>query len=175
AEARANAQKNPQPKQEEAGKTITTDQGIMQWNPATQKYDIPVGKPPSKEGDLRQFADENGLYWALHPDGTASPVNGPDGHQLRAKVNDKVPTHTIQREVNGKPHNILVDSQTGDDIRDLGEVGEKPPVVNVNANERADRKEQQAGKQASFKAYTPALDSAERFNVMAKNYEDAVK
>ncbi len=28
---------------------------------------------------------------------------------------------------------------------------------------------------AAFKAYSPAMDSAERFNVMAKNYEDAVK
>lgn len=28
---------------------------------------------------------------------------------------------------------------------------------------------------AAFKVYVPALDSAERFNVMAKNYEDAVK
>lgn len=31
-----------------------------------------------------------------------------------------------------------------------------------------------AQKQAGLKAYTPAVDSAERFNVMAKNYEDAV-
>ena len=28
---------------------------------------------------------------------------------------------------------------------------------------------------AAFKAYTPAMDSAERFNIMSKNYEDAVK
>jgi hypothetical protein len=32
-----------------AAKTITTDAGIMQWNPASQKYDIPAGKAPAKE------------------------------------------------------------------------------------------------------------------------------
>lgn len=30
-------------------------------------------------------------------------------------------------------------------------------------------------KKAAYKAYEPAMDSAERFNVMTKNYEDAVK
>lgn len=40
-----------------------------------------------------------------------------------------------------------------------------------NAQNRQDT----AIRSAGFKAYTPALDSAERFNVMAKNYEDAVK
>jgi hypothetical protein len=43
-------------------------------------------------------------------------------------------TKTIQREVNGKPHTILLDAQ-GNDLRDLGETGEKPPTVNVNAGE----------------------------------------
>jgi hypothetical protein len=41
--------------------------------------------------------------------------------------------HFIQREVNGKPHTIAVDDLTGEDIRDEGETGEKPPTVNVNA------------------------------------------
>jgi len=36
-------------------------------------------------------------------------------------------------------------------------------------------KQDTATKQAAFKAYAPAMDSAERFNVMAKNYEDATK
>lgn len=44
-------------------------------------------------------------------------------------------TKVIQREVGNKPHNELVDERTGADIRDLGETGEKPPTVNVNAGE----------------------------------------
>lgn len=39
----------------------------------------------------------------------------------------------------------------------------------------AGKKEELSVKQAALKAYTPALDSAERFNVMTKNYEDAVR
>lgn len=31
------------------------------------------------------------------------------------------------------------------------------------------------GRQTVYKVYQPALDSSERFNVMAKNYEDAIK
>jgi hypothetical protein len=49
---RAEAVKNarePQPKEENEGKTITTDQGIMGWNPQTKRYDVPMGKPPAKE------------------------------------------------------------------------------------------------------------------------------
>lgn len=38
-----------------------------------------------------------------------------------------------------------------------------------------DKKDETALKAATLKAFTPALDSGERFNVMAKNYEDAVK
>jgi hypothetical protein len=36
-------------------------------------------------------------------------------------------------------------------------------------------KDEQGVKAAAFKAFTPAMDSAERVNVMTKNYDDAVK
>lgn len=38
-----------------------------------------------------------------------------------------------------------------------------------------EKKDDTALKQAALKSYTPAMDSSERFNVMTKNYEDAVK
>ena len=44
-------------------------------------------------------------------------------------------TKVIQKNVGGKPHNDLIDERTGDEIKDLGETGEKPPTVNVNAGE----------------------------------------
>jgi hypothetical protein len=55
--------------------------------------------------------------------------------------------HFIQREINGKPHTVAVDDLTGADIKDEGETGEKPPVVNVNAGEAAlDREATRLGK-----------------------------
>lgn len=43
------------------------------------------------------------------------------------------------------------------------------------ASQNRETKQDTSLKQASFKAFTPAMDSAERFNVMTKNYEDAIK
>jgi hypothetical protein len=56
--------------------------------------------------------------------------------------------------------------------RDRKTLGQQ--VTNVYANEREAGKQDVATRQAAFKAYSPAMDSAERFAVMAKNYEDAV-
>ncbi len=44
----------------------------------------------------------------------------------------------------------------------------------VEAENRTQSRDLQ-GRQTAYKTYQPALDSAERFNVMTKNYEDAVK
>ena len=65
----------------------------------------------------------------------------PDGTAQRVMVDGKpvgpvLKTEVKQIEVNGKPHQVLINSQTGDHLRDLGETGEKPPVVSVNAGEK---------------------------------------
>jgi hypothetical protein len=78
---------------------------------------------------------------------------------------------TIQLEENGKPHQMGWNPQTNKYDIDMGESGEKPPTVNVNEG----HKEELAQKQQVFKTYQPVMDSAERMNVMTKNYEDAVK
>lgn len=87
AEARADALRNPQPKEEESGKTITTHQGVMQWNPATQRYDIKAGDAPEKPekttATIRQ--DRDGNLWAVHPDGISVPVTA-NGQQLKGEV-----------------------------------------------------------------------------------------
>ncbi|GGH06762.1 hypothetical protein GCM10011586_23680 [Silvibacterium dinghuense] len=57
--------------------------------------------------------------------------------------------------------------------RDRKTLGQQ--VTNFYANQRDQGKQDVSTRQAAFKAYQPAMDSAERFNVMAKNYEDAVK
>ena len=76
-------------------------------------------------------------------------------------------TKTVQLEIGGKPHQVLVDERTGAQIKDLGESGEKPPSVSLNLG----REE----KNDLIKAYQPTLDSAERMNVMTESYEKAIK
>jgi hypothetical protein len=48
-------------------------------------------------------------------------------------VGPKIQTKTIPLQIGGKPHQVLINDETGEPIRDLGESGEKPPVTNVNA------------------------------------------
>lgn len=88
--ARAYDLMHPAPdKQENLGKTITNDQGIMQWNPATQRYDIPAGKAPEKpEAVHPPIADDQGNLWFQHADGTVTPVMA-NGKQLKGKQAEK--------------------------------------------------------------------------------------
>lgn len=58
----------------------------------------------------------------------------------------KAGTKTVQLEVGGKPHQVLIDEATGKTVQDLGESGEKPPTINVNAGTAAlDRETKQFG------------------------------
>lgn len=66
-------------------------------------------------------------------------------------------TKISQLERNGKPHQVLIDERTGNEIKDLGESGEKPANVNVNAGEAAlDREAKQFGA-----AHAKSLDASE--------------
>jgi|ERR1035438_1641527 hypothetical protein len=76
---------------------------------------------------------------------------------------------TIQIEVGGRPHQMAWNPATKKYDLDQGESGERPPSINIGDREAAALKKQ------VFTAYTPVMDSAERFNVMSKNYEDAIK
>jgi hypothetical protein len=65
----------------------------------------------------------------------------PDGSAQRVTVDGQpvgpiVKTEVKQIEVGGKPHQVLINSETGDQLRDLGETGEKPPNVSVNTGEK---------------------------------------
>jgi len=67
----------------------------------------------------------------------------------------------------GKPHTYLLDPKTGKKMADEGVHYERPITINNNQEHKE--------KGEVLKQFQPALDSAERFNVMTKNYEDAVK
>lgn len=111
ANARAKAISNPQPKEEEQGKIITTDQGIMQWNHETKRYDIKAGNSPEKNekqtGTVHQRAD--GSLIVVHPDGTATAVtiNGKPA-QGPAKEPKEPPDHG-QNFVDANGHMIRVE------------------------------------------------------------------
>lgn len=50
---------------EQAGRTITTAEGIMQWNPDTKRYDIPAGTAPGKEEEAGKTitTDQGIMQW----------------------------------------------------------------------------------------------------------------
>jgi hypothetical protein len=133
ANANAEAKLHPNPKQEGAGKTLETDQGIMQWNPETQRYDIPVGHAPGKESSNIHVLP-NGKVIAVHGDPKTGKSSAEVVYEGEAGTTPKV----VSLEVGGKPHQVLIDEKSGKTLKDLGETGEKPPTVNVNAgnNER---------------------------------------
>lgn len=79
----------------------------------------------------------------------------------------KVPgTKTVQLQVNGKAHQVLIDEATGKTIQDLGESGERPPSVSVSANLGAlDRETKQYG--------TPHQKSLDAANAQLEKISDA--
>ncbi len=84
--AQTEALQHPQGKEGEAAHTITTDQGIMQWNPETKRYDIRAGgsieKAPAA-GSVHTLAD--GTMIIAHPDGSATPITV-NGQPAKARV-----------------------------------------------------------------------------------------
>lgn len=94
---------------------------------------------PAEEWLKTEEGAKNKLSENTHvlPDGTVIAVhNDPKTGKSNAEVvyqgkPTEKPGHVIQRTVNGKLHNILVDAETGQDRQDLGE-GRQP---NANAND----------------------------------------
>lgn len=72
---------------------------------------------------------DNGDVVGVHED--------PSTHKLTSTVlyhgDPKLETELAKLEINGKSHSVVVNKKTGETIKDLGETGEKPATVNVNA------------------------------------------
>lgn len=105
---------------------------------------IKAGRDPSTDPIVQHLSD------AI----TALQKQGPPG------------TKVIQRQVNGKPHNELIDERSGADIKDLGESGEKPPSVNVNAAENRQFQEQERGRGLLDKAEAAYRTAQQGANTM---------
>lgn len=84
AQARAYSLMHPETQKGEAGKTVQTDQGVLQLNPETGRYDIFVGGVPSKEGGTVHQLDDGSLIIAK-PDGKAVAVTV-DGKPVKGKA-----------------------------------------------------------------------------------------
>jgi hypothetical protein len=95
------------------------------------------------------------------PDGkvisvSTDPKSGKHSAEVVYEGQPGLKTEVKQLEIGGKPHQVLVNSQTGEQIKDLGATGEKPTTVNVNAGIAGlDRETKQFGG-----AHQKAVDSA---------------
>lgn len=100
-----------------------------------------IENPQAKPVDLAQ-AYANAVQSVINSGG--DPTQDPVVQHLSDAITQiqKQPTakpanKTVPLEINGKPHQVLIDEGTGQTVRDLGETGEKPPTVNVNAGNAA--------------------------------------
>jgi hypothetical protein len=64
-------------------KTVVTAEGVRQWNPDTNRYDISVGGAPGKtSGAIQHVTAKDGTVYILHPDKPAEAVTLPGGAPL---------------------------------------------------------------------------------------------
>lgn len=74
-------------------------------------------------------------------------------------IGPKIQTKTVQLEVGGKPHQVLVNESDGTPIKDLGESGVKAPVTNINSGTWA-LEEDGSGKPVLFNSKTGKTEAA---------------
>jgi hypothetical protein len=153
----------PTPVDADRAKTITTDKGILQWNPKTGRYDIPAGGVPPKEtknDHVQDLIDSQAKERQLRASGD---IAGADAeHQVQADITNAMTagqknepkTDKVERLVNGRTHTILVDAATGADIRDLGV---KKDQADPNAvGDRQDRGKAELEVGRHYKGYADA-------------------
>ena len=163
---------------EEKYTTLQTDQGVMKFDPKTGEA-IPLevnGKqvmPPDKHVAPVLHETDQGLMLVDPSTGQVKPLTL-NGKPLMPKQKDVTAENDLKNQ-------ILDAEQRGDtaavnklqkQLEDLNPLGQQRISISLG-NEG--RKQDMQGRQTVYKVYQPALDSSERFNVMAKNYEDAIK
>jgi len=127
-QAQAEALGTAKPDKAEA-KTVETDAGIMQWNPDSQRYDIPVGQAPGKNA-TQHVSTPAGDVIAIHTDAKT----GKTSHEVIYHADPKVDTDLTELEINGKPHRVIVNKRNGELIKDLGASGVKAPAADHGEN-----------------------------------------
>lgn len=91
----------------------------------------PVAAKPT-EGKEQQNVHvlPDGSVVAVHHD----PKTGKSSAEVVYKGDPKVATHVIDQDIGGKPHNVLVNSQSGEMIKDLGAKGVTPDKTDHGEN-----------------------------------------
>jgi hypothetical protein len=85
----------PESARKEAPPTVTTGKGVMQWNPHTEKYDIPLGPPVHPE---RPSADETKYHLYKSDPDAFSAIYGDKGDQASAKSDDAIMKMAVAME-----------------------------------------------------------------------------
>lgn len=198
AEAEANAPAG-------AAATTTTADGVFQWNPESGRYDIKIGSAPAKtpqtpeeqtihdlmtggEGGQPRINSQTGKpytymeaytavkqagakpasnfeeqayqeWHATHPNGTREQF----AHEYAANTR-KPEEGSWQLAEDDKGNTVEYNTKTG-------QVRPAPAGLRPRGAGHVDA----ATKAKVLTYWQPALDSAERFNVMARNYQDALK
>ena len=130
ANARASALENPP----DRFSALPTEQGY-------QSFDVRTGKATpltdTTGAPLQSVEKPQAQNVHVLPDGKVIAVhtdkNGVPQAQVVYQGDPATKTEVKQLEVNGKPHQVLINSATGEQIKDLGETGEKPPTFNIAA------------------------------------------
>lgn len=128
---------------------------------AAKTPSVPEGERPLTHGDQLEQA-LTARYQVLHP---GKPL--PPQYHIPSDATQK-DYDRIDRALESEERATGTKAQQ-DQINEMRR--QTMALGQQNKNERGEHEV----RQAAYKAYEPALDSAERFNVMAKNYEDAVK
>jgi hypothetical protein len=137
---------------------LATDQGYLGFSKKTgQATPIQVGgetvQPVEKQPAQNVHVLPDGKVISVKTD----PKTGKSAAEVVYEGDPAVKTEVKQLEIGGKPHQVLVNSQTGETVKDLGETGERPTTVNVNAGVGAlDRETKQFGS-----GHQKALDGAQ--------------
>ncbi|MFT4112395.1 hypothetical protein [Silvibacterium sp.] len=122
----------------------------------------------SMNGEPLEYNKQTGMYRAAPGIGQVQPLKQPGES---AAQDDQKYEALVAKSIEGQQLSPE-DRAFVKAYRDRKTLGQQ--VTNFYANQRDQGKQDLSARQAVFKAYQPVLDSAERLNVMAKNYEDAV-
>lgn len=138
---------------------LETAGGYESFNPQTGAAE-PLKDATGQQ--LQPYEKAQPIQHAVLPDGSVvaisrDPKTGAVSADEVFKGDGKSKPTITKLEVGGKPHNVLIDENTGLTLKDLGETGEKPPTVNVNgADASIDRLAARLGK-----PYETSLDKAQ--------------
>lgn len=177
-----NTQSEIDQRNNKAPDTVTTADGIKQWNPQTRKYDVAVGdapKPKLAEGETPLGSSVDSLnkgmedrYQQMHP-GKTLPSEYQLGKDSTQKDFDRIDKLLTGTE-NAQATQAARDESTALRKQQMTQMAQFHAESMANAQANRDAIQSNKDKSGVLKAYSPVQDSAERMNIMTQNAEDAL-